>query len=133
MLISRETDYAIRLLRVLADQQNHTVSDISKTELIPLPFAYQILRKLTAEHYVRTTRGKNGGTVLTCDLTSKTLLDLIMVIDGDMQINECTEEGYTCAWCQSHGRCRAHELLCVLQNDFYERLDSISLAELVSS
>ena len=48
MIITKETDYALRILRVLMDGEKHSVAEMSETELIPNQFAYQILRKLSA-------------------------------------------------------------------------------------
>ena len=44
MLITRETDYALRMLRVLLDEEKHSAAEMAETELIPMQFAYQILR-----------------------------------------------------------------------------------------
>ena len=52
MIITKETDYARRLLRVLLDGEKHSVAEMSETELIPNQFAYQILRKLSAGNLV---------------------------------------------------------------------------------
>ena len=48
MIITKETDYALRILRVLLDGEKHSVAEMSETEFIPNQFAYQILRKLSA-------------------------------------------------------------------------------------
>jgi len=57
MIITKETDYALRILRVLLDGEKHSVAEMSETELIPNQFAYQILRKLSAGNLVRVSRG----------------------------------------------------------------------------
>ena len=69
MIITKETDYALRILRVLLDGEKHSVAGMSETELIPNQFAYQILRKLSAGNLVRVSRGALGGCELSCDLT----------------------------------------------------------------
>ena len=35
MIITKETDYALRILRVLLDGEKHSVAEMSETELIP--------------------------------------------------------------------------------------------------
>ena len=57
MIITKETDYALRILRVLLDGEKHSVAEMSETELIPNQFAYQILRKLSAGNLVQVSRG----------------------------------------------------------------------------
>ena len=56
MLITRETDYALRMLRVLLDEEKHSAAEMAETELIPMQFAYQILRKLSAGEPRRSRR-----------------------------------------------------------------------------
>ena len=76
MIITKETDYALRILRVLLDGEKHSVAEMSETELIPTQFAYQILRKLSAGNLVRVSRGALGGCELSCDLDATSLYDL---------------------------------------------------------
>ena len=61
MLITRETDYALRMLRVLLDEEKHSAAEMAETELIPMQFAYQILRKLSTGELVQVSRGASGG------------------------------------------------------------------------
>ena len=43
MIITRETDYALRILRSLLDGELHTVGQIAQDEFLPQSFAYKIL------------------------------------------------------------------------------------------
>ena len=61
MLITRETDYALRMLRVLLDEEKHSAAEMAETELIPMQFAYQILRKLSAGELVQVRERRNIG------------------------------------------------------------------------
>ena len=45
MVITRETDYALRILRALLDGKLHTAGQIAQDELLPQAFAYKILKK----------------------------------------------------------------------------------------
>ena len=74
MLITRETDYALRMLRVLLDGEKHSAAEMAETELIPMQFAYQILRKLSAGELVQVSRGAAGGCRLSCDLRGVSLV-----------------------------------------------------------
>ena len=46
MLITRECDYAVRVIRALSGEERLSVSDICEKESITAPFAYKILKKL---------------------------------------------------------------------------------------
>ena len=37
LVITRETDYALRILRILLDDDLHTVGEIASAEMIPQP------------------------------------------------------------------------------------------------
>ena len=98
MIITKETDYAMRILRVLLDGEKHSVAEMSKTELIPTQFAYQILRKLSAGNLVRVSRGALGGCALSCDLDATSLYDLMGVMGERGVLRACMEPGYECRW-----------------------------------
>ena len=57
MVITRETDYALRILRALLDGKLHTAGQIAQDELLPQAFAYKILKKLEKAGLVEVVRG----------------------------------------------------------------------------
>lgn len=52
MLITRESDYALRMLRALADGRILTAGELEEQEELPQKFAYKILKKLQKAGYV---------------------------------------------------------------------------------
>ena len=46
MMITRESDYAIRIIRALKDGELLPLEQICQRELVPKQFAYKILKKL---------------------------------------------------------------------------------------
>ena len=97
MLITRECDYAVRVLRAMAEEKRVSVNEICEKELITAPFAYKILKKLQKSGMVRGYRGVHGGYSLNCDLDQITLYDVYTTIDPGMFIIDCLEPGYDCA------------------------------------
>lgn len=61
MLISRQSDYAIRVVRALSDMQVHSAADIESRENVTVAFLYKILKKLQRAGLVSITRGSLGG------------------------------------------------------------------------
>ena len=51
MLITRECDYAVRVLRAMAEEKRVSVNEICEKELITAPFAYKILKKLQNQEW----------------------------------------------------------------------------------
>lgn len=132
MLITRETDYALRMLRVLLDGEKHSAAEMAETELIPMQFAYQILRKLSAGELVQVSRGAAGGCRLSCDLRGVSLYDLMVVMGEHDVLCACMEPGYDCRWQSEHGKCAIHCQLTELQRKQDEAFRAVSLRRLLT-
>ena len=65
MLITRECDYAVRVIRALSGAERLSVGEICEREEITAPFAYKILKKLQKAKLVRGYRGAVSYTHLT--------------------------------------------------------------------
>lgn len=132
MIISREADYAIRLLRILGDGQRHGMADMCETEQIPKQFAYKIIGKLHKAGLVECIRGKNGGCELACDLHDVTVHDILRVVDNECYFNLCLTPGHVCNWQETHeDSCRVHHKLIGLQEELNNRLKEINLYHLI--
>ena len=132
MLITRETDYALRMLRVLLDGEKHSAAEMAETELIPMQFAYQILRKLSTGELVQVSRGASGGCRLSCDLDATSLYDLMGVMGERGVLCACMEPGFECRWQDEHGRCAIHYQLAALQRKQDEAFRAVSLHRLLT-
>lgn len=96
MLITRETDYALRILRALADGEQRSIDEISKLEAAPKQFAYKIIKKLQKADWLAIARGADGGCKLTTDLKGVTLYDLTALMGTGGTVSPCLDGGYTC-------------------------------------
>lgn len=129
-MITRETDYALRLLRTLRDGKRITAAEAAQREMVPLPFAHKILKKLSKMGFVDITRGAEGGCRLQADLSKYTLYDLMVAMEEDCCLNSCMDPDYPCAWRESHGGCALHCHLAGIQQRLNEELRSHSLEEI---
>ena len=131
MLITRETDYAIRALRALSDGDKWTLARICEKEIVPHQFGYKIMKKLSIAGYVEIMRGKEGGYLLADGIKGKTLLDLMTVMDTPAGVSPCIDPGYVC---EAHkGKeefCTVHVKLSELQKCLDKELSLINLLEL---
>jgi Rrf2 family protein len=96
MLITRETDYAIRSLRSLYGCGRKTLAEICEEELIPQQFGYKIMKKLAKAGYVHIKRGKDGGYLLEDKFELRTLYDLLDVMETSKDVSPCVIPGYRC-------------------------------------
>ena len=134
MLITRECDYAVRVVRALAAGRRMSVGDICDKEFITAPFAYKILKKLQKAEIVKGFRGVHGGYSLNRKLEELTLYDIYTAIDPEFFIIDCLEPGYQCA-CDNgkEQTCTVHCELVRIQRKLCRMLQEDSLAELFSS
>jgi len=131
MLLTRETDYALRLLRCLLDGEKKPVGDIAKQGLVPQQFAYKIIKKLSRVGLVQITRGTEGGCRLSADLTGVSLYDLMVAMEDRCSVNACTQPGCSCLWAEQNGGCRMHRRFLLIQDRLDAELRAHSLMSLL--
>lgn len=131
MLITRETDYAIRVMRALAEGEQLTAGEVSAQQLVPKQFAYKIIKKLQRAGLVSIARGAEGGCRLTADLDQTTLYDLLVATDRPSPVSMCTNIDYVCAWREMNGSCATHDRLHLIQDRINEELRSHTLRQLI--
>lgn len=106
-MITRETDYALRLLRTLRDGERRTAAEAAERELVPQSFAHKILKKLARAGFVEVARGAEGGCRLSAELNRVTLYDLMTAMGEDSRLSSCMDPTYSCPWRASHGAVRS--------------------------
>lgn len=132
LVITRETDYALRILRALLDGELHAAGEIAQTELLPQAFAYKILKKLEKAGLLEIRRGTAGGCRLTADLDQTSLYDLMLAMGERSGLSACMEPDYQCSWRSSHGGCGVHCKLLEIQRALDTELRSHSLREILT-
>ena len=134
MLITRETDYAIRALRALSDGNKWTLAKICEKEIVPHQFGYKIMKKLSIAGFVEIMRGKEGGYLLADGIKGKTMLDLMTVMEASAGISPCVDPNYICEVHKDKEEfCSVHVKLSELQDCLNKELSSIDLLELFAS
>lgn len=132
MLITKEIDYALRILSGLEADELITVTELCSRELVPDPFAYKILKKLERGGLVDIIRGKHGGCRLACDLSVITIYQLLTVIDESVSISACMDQEYECLRRKRNGTCPIHNKLSVIQKNLTDELKKYTLSDLIS-
>lgn len=96
MIISREMDYALRILRQLSERKSMQAAELEERENVSVNFARKILQKLKRAGIVDITRGPDGGCSLAVPCETLTLWDVKQAIDPEPVVNRCMQEGYQC-------------------------------------
>lgn len=100
-MINRETDYAIRAIKYLSE--NNNCRYISTTELseemeIPYRFLRKIVKKLTESELVYSRKGSSGGLKLLKSPAEITLLQVINAIEpNSVKLNLCMVDKENCS------------------------------------
>ena len=128
MLITRETDYALRILRTLSSGDAFTASDLAERESLPQNFTYKILKKLEKAGIIKISRGSSGGCSLIVDLKTITLLKLINAVETNALLTTCMKHGYKCEWREKKkADCKVHHQLEKVQKKIDEQLKACNL------
>lgn len=97
MLVTREMDYAMRVVRALDGQEElATAAGVAEREQMPLAVTLKILKRLTAAGIVEGRRGSAGGYRLRQAASALTLYDLFRVFGREPLLNRCQAAGYRC-------------------------------------
>ena len=124
MFLTRECDYAIRIIRALADGAKKTVKNIAKGEQIPEKFAHNITTKLERANFVKSTVGRGGGVSLIRPLNDMTLVDIITAVDNNRCIGECLSKDAKCDYKEAKKQCAIHHEISRIQAVAMEALGS---------
>lgn len=131
MNITRETDYALRVVYLLSRTQEGekvSASQISKRERIPSQFLLKILRKLRQGGIIKSFMGVKGGYTLSRPAEEISLKDVIEVINGPIYLNNCLMDRKEC---NKYPRfCPVHVRLQSIQNNLLKDLESINFKNL---
>lgn len=131
MLFTRETDYALRLLRNLDAKEYKSISQIIDKELMTTAITYKVARKLDRGGLIESVRGNSGGYKLTRDMSEITLYDVFKIMNPDTVLNDCLHPDVNCPLDSEDAPCRFHKELCRIQKVLFEELQRKSLAEIM--
>jgi len=108
MQITRATDYAVRVMIYMATHPPNTrlaVPDVARGIEAPESFVSKILQQLVQRGMVTSHRGSGGGFELAVDPEKVSLLDVVEMVEGPLQINVCLPGVESCdrkSWCGAH-------------------------------
>ncbi|MBU0469061.1 MAG: Rrf2 family transcriptional regulator [Candidatus Omnitrophica bacterium] len=97
-LITRDTDYAIRAIRYIAQSGKPivSVSEIEKALNLPRPFLRKILQTLQKSGVLTSIKGNKGGFSLDKNYKKISLVDVIKVYQGDVSFTDCLLKQEVC-------------------------------------
>jgi Rrf2 family iron-sulfur cluster assembly transcriptional regulator len=133
MKLSTKTRYGTRILIELALQANQGVTQVSKiafNQRIPVKYLEQILRALKQAGVVKSVRGPKGGHLLAKDPAQISLGQIVRLLEGQTDLVECVSSPEKC---DMAAECLVRNAWQDATSVLYEKLDNISIADLVQS
>ncbi|MEQ8766689.1 MAG: SUF system Fe-S cluster assembly regulator [Planctomycetota bacterium] len=94
--ITKQTDYGLVLLTAMArqgDDEPQTARDLAERCSLPVPMVSQILKCLSRERLLESTRGAKGGYRLVREPQKISVAEVIAALEGPIAITECSVDG----------------------------------------
>ena len=131
MLVTRETDYAIRCVLYLARDfdQISSVGEIAQRMNIPKSFLAKILQRLVREGIVESIRGMKGGFRLLRRPDDITLLEVFTAMQGVAPVNTCAIDKRRC---RMSAACAVHSIWAEIRSDVERRLSAQKISSLAA-
>lgn len=131
-MITKEADYAIRMILYLAHHSRNgqciSTALLSEEMEIPYRFLRKIVRRMVDAELVESQRGKGGGVKLARPCSRISLLQVMRAIDPrGVQLNTCSTNKRACSRSR---QCAVHPELHQVQQMLDKRLGGISFEKL---
>ncbi len=133
MFVTREADYAVRCVLMLARVSMGQVvraAAIASEMAIPRVFVDKILQRLTRAKLTRSHRGAKGGYSLARAPNAITLFDVIASIQGCAAMNVCAVDERACSL---SGTCPVHPIWVDLRESVDARLKATRISDLIQA
>ena len=131
MKLSTKCRYGLRAVLDIARRYGKTPSkrkDIAKREGLSSSYLENILLVLRNRKIVETTRGVNGGYILSRKPSEITVFDIANALEGPLCVVDCVEKP---KGCEKSGECITRLVWCEVAEAIKKVLESITLQELL--
>lgn len=130
-MLSNASKYAVKAMHFLVRNSslNHKIlsKDIAEATGVPKPFLSKILQQLSSKDYVSSAKGRTGGFYLTEEQRNRSILDIIIEVEGKDVIQHCI---LNLENCDESNPCAIHHFIASAKHDLRQSLKAIKLADL---
>ncbi|WP_375609858.1 iron-responsive transcriptional regulator RirA [Bartonella sp. AC53GZZY] len=130
MRLTKQTNYALRMLMYCADNQGSLsrIPEIAKAYAVSELFLFKILQPLVEAGFIQTVRGRNGGVKLAKPAEEISVADVVKVTEDNFSMAERFDTAESN--CPLIDFCGLSTALQKALNAFFDVLSVISLADL---
>jgi Rrf2 family transcriptional regulator, iron-sulfur cluster assembly transcription factor len=132
MKLSTRSRYGTRMVLDLAKRFSEgpvKIRDISRREGISVKYLEQLVIPLKQANFIKSVRGPKGGHMLSRPPEDITVGDVVKVLEGGMNFTACVENPDKC---ERSTDCLTRDIWEAASKAMYDKLDSITLAGLLS-
>ena len=133
-MLSNSSKYAIKAVLFLAIHSSKVkkilAKDISKPINVPQAYIAKLLQPLVKENIVSSAKGPNGGFYLDEVNLNKSVMNIIMVIDGEDKWNACM---LSLEKCNEEKPCPMHAILSASRNKILNNLKDKTIKDVILS
>jgi Rrf2 family protein len=133
--ISSRGHYGLRLMTALAGAYGEgpmSLTEVARTEALPLPYLEQLVVPLRRAGLVTGTRGLHGGYTLPREPAAITAGAVLRVLEGPVSLVDCTALDYLPGACEREGECFSSGLWHRIKVTVEAILDSTTLYDLLN-
>jgi Rrf2 family nitric oxide-sensitive transcriptional repressor len=129
MQLTRYTDYSLRVLIYLAGKTDGltTVSEIAEYHGISRNHLVKVIHNLANKGFILTTRGRNGGMMLSRPPSEIVLGDVVRNTEPNFDIAECFNQASNC--CVITPSCGLKSIFREAYRGFIKAMDKYTLAD----
>ena len=130
MHINLESDYAVRLVRELAQTgERMDAATLSYRAQVSLRFTLKIMQKLVAAGIVQSFKGAHGGYCLVREPDEVTLREVIEAVEGEYQFSRCLDGDYDCTCRET--RCPFQRVFAEITRMVTDKLNETTFRQLI--
>ena len=137
MQLNQQTDYALRVLMLLAEQESleasrlYTIREIAEFHQISRNHLMKVVNSLVEQGFVQAQRGRNGGLKVGKPSKNIRIGDVVRGMENSWNLVECFSSAGS--MCRIQSKCRLQHVFRQALQAFWEKLDEFSLADISSS
>ncbi len=132
MKLSTRSRYGTRMILDLAkrfDKGPVRIGDIAAREGISVKYLEQLIIPLKQANYIKSVRGPKGGHMLSRPPDQITVGEVVRTLEGDANLTACVEKPEKC---DKSNDCRTRNVWKAASEAMYDRLDSVTLSNMLS-
>lgn len=132
MILSKTTEYAVRILAYMAKNERQLMSAKFLHEQLAIPYKYltRLMTDLVKSGYLMSIKGRDGGFRIIKNLKDITLANIVHSVEGMERFNACVLGFHEC---KDSNPCAMHYVWEENKQNLIETLENTSLKDLLNT